>query len=94
MNERETREPQPVSPVRDESALGPGEDLDRKPGGFPHAMIAATAGFAIVLAGLVLFALIDRSVAALIFCALLIPVTILLLRRESSRERNSIHPSR
>ncbi len=94
VNERESKEPEPMSPVRDDSALGPREDLDRTPGGFPHPAMAMTAGFASAIAGLLLFALIGRSVAAVVLCLLLIPVAILLLKRESSRERGSTHPSR
>lgn len=92
VNER--KEPEPMSPVRDDNALGPREDLDRTPGGFPHAAMAMTGGFAIAIAGLLLFALIGRSLAAVVLCVLLIPVAIFLLKRESSRERGSIHPSR
>lgn len=88
------KEPEPMSPVRNDSALGPTEDLDRMPGGFPHPAMAATAGFAILIAGLILYALIGHSVAALVLIALAIPVAIVLLRRESSRERTSRHPSR
>ena len=94
VNERESKEPEPMSPVRDDDALGSREDLDRTPGGFPHPAMAMTAGFAIAISGLLLFALIERSVAAVVLCVLLIPVAILLLKRESSRERGSLHPSR
>jgi hypothetical protein len=94
VNEREAKEPEPMSPVRDDSALGPREDLERTAGGFPHPAVALTVGFAIAIAGLLLFALIGRSVVAVVLCILLIPVAIVVSRRESSRERGSLHPSR
>jgi hypothetical protein len=90
----ESKAPEPMSPIRDDGALGPAEDLDREPGGFPHPAMAITAGFAIGIAGLLMFALFDRSVAASVLCVLVIPIVILFLRRESTRERDSIHPSR
>lgn len=70
------------------------EDPDRKPGGFPHSAIAMTAGFVIVIAGLLLYGLIKQSLVMLVVCALLVPVFILVLRREASKERDAIHPSR
>jgi lysylphosphatidylglycerol synthetase-like protein (DUF2156 family) len=46
-------EPSLNSPIRDDSALGEGEDLDRQPDGMPHIVIAATvmatAAFAAIL---------------------------------------------
>ena len=45
------------SPVRDDSALGPTEDLDRDPDGVPHVVIAAVLVGTFAVAGLVLLAL-------------------------------------
>ena len=38
------------SPVRDDEALGPTEDLDREPDGMPHQVIGLTALFSVMLA--------------------------------------------
>ena len=57
-------------------------------------MIAMTAGLVIVIVGLLLYGLMKQSVVMLVVCALLVPVLILVLRREASRERDVIHPSR
>jgi hypothetical protein len=84
----------PVSPVRDDRALGPTEDLDRKPDGFPHPAMAETAGFAIAISGLLLYGLVERSAAALVLCAALVPLMIFLVTREATRKRDPIHPSR
>jgi hypothetical protein len=56
--------------------------------------MAMTAGFVIVIAGLLLYGLIKQSLVILVVCALLVPVFILVLRREASKERDAIHPSR
>lgn len=67
--------------------LEPREDPARPPGGFPHLAVALTAAATIALAALLLFALFGRSVAGVALCFLLIPIAILLLKRESSEER-------
>ncbi len=46
---------EPVSPIRDDRALGRDEDLDRQPDGVPHSVVGLTAGFSTVLALLVAF---------------------------------------
>lgn len=94
VNKRESKRPEAMFPPRNDGVVRPPEDRDRKPGGFPHPMMAVTAGLAIGSAGLLLLALSDRSVAAAVLCVLLIPIVIVLMKRESGRERDSIHPSR
>jgi len=54
--------------------------------------MAMTVGFVIVIAGLLLYGLIKQSLVILVVCALLVPVYILVLRREASKERDAIHP--
>src|SRR5262245_22786294 len=45
-----TAEPEPMSPIRDDHALGPTEDLDREPDGVPHGIVGRTVLGAYVLA--------------------------------------------
>lgn len=84
----------PVSPIRDESALGPTEDLDRKPGGFPHRMMAATGLLLLATVIVIFVALEASSVAALLIGVVAVFAVVAVLRRESSSERDHIHPSR
>lgn len=56
-----TRYEHPMSPVRDDTALSPAEDLDREPDGIPHSVIAGTAGMLFVIAAL-LFGLLTGHV--------------------------------
>ena len=85
-------------PVRDESRLGPTEDLDREPDGVPHAVVGATAGFAVVLAILLASVWFVSSwtmragVAILVVLAL--PVVVSSLSRKADRDRDHAHPSR
>jgi hypothetical protein len=94
--------PEPIvpiqSPVRDESRLGPTEDLDREPDGVPHAVVGATAGFAVVLALLVAAVWIVGSWTmrvgmAIIVCAA-VPVITTSLKHKADRDRDHLHPSR
>jgi hypothetical protein len=94
--------PEPIepiyAPVRDASKLGPTEDLDREPDGVPHAVVGATAGFAVVLALLVASAWFVSSwpmrlaVALLVFMA--VPVVVTSLKHKADRDRDHVHPSR
>ena len=94
--------PEPIAPVyapiRDESKLGETEDLDREPDGVPHAVVGATAGFAVVLVILVASAwfvstwTMRVAVAILIFLA--VPVVVTSLKHKADRERDHLHPSR
>ena len=86
------------SPVRDDAALGPTEDLDRRPDGVPHAVVGLTALFSVMLAMLIAFmflagGMISR-IAAVVLAVLAVPVIVTTLRRKASRERDRIHPSR
>lgn len=90
--------PEAHGPVRDERMLGPTEDLDRSPDGVPHKVVGLTAGFSVVLAVLVaaLF-LTGHAVgvgAALLICAIAIPVLVGSLRKKAATHRDQLHPSR
>lgn len=86
------------SPVRDDEALGPTEDLDREPDGMPHHVIGLTALFSVMLAMLVGFMVLAGGtvsrVAAVILALLAIPVLVSTLRRRSDQGRDQLHPSR
>ena len=86
------------SPVRDDEALGPTEDLDREPDGMPHQVIGLTVLFSVMLAMLVAFMVLAGGtvsrVAAVILVVLAVPVLVSSLRRRSDRDRDQIHPSR
>jgi hypothetical protein len=87
-----------MSPVRDDDALGPSEDLDRQPDGAPHEVIGLTAFFTVLLAMLVavMFAT-GRPlghVAAIVLAVLAIPVVVSVLRKRAARDRDQQHPSR
>jgi hypothetical protein len=84
----------PVSPVRDDHALGATEDLDRKPGGFPHRMMAATGILLLGTVIVIFVALEASSIAAFLVGILAIFSVVAVLRRESSSERDHVHPSR
>lgn len=86
------------SPVRDEEALGPTEDLDREPDGVPHSVIGLTALFSVMLAMLIAFMVLAGGtvsrVAAVVLALLAIPVLVSTLRGKARRGRDSLHPSR
>ena len=86
------------SPVRDDAALGPPEDLDREPDGVPHHVIGLTALFSVMLAMLVAFMFLTGGaitrVAAIVLALLAIPVLVSSLRRRADRDRDQLHPSR
>lgn len=86
------------SPVRDDDALGPTEDLDREPDGVPHHVIGLTALFSVMLAMLVGFMILTGGtisrVAAVILAVLAIPVLVSSLRKRADRDRDDLHPSR
>jgi hypothetical protein len=88
----------PKAPVRDDSALGPTEDLDREPDGVPHAVVGLTALFSVMLAMLVGFMFIAGGtvsrVAAVVLVLLAVPVLVSTLRRRAARDRDQLHPSR
>lgn len=86
------------SPVRDDAALGPTEDLDRQPDGVPHAVVGLTALFSVMLAMLIAFMFLGGGtisrIAAVILALLAVPVIVSTLRRKANRERDRVHPSR
>jgi hypothetical protein len=86
------------SPVRDDDALGPTEDLDRQPDGMPHHVIGLTALFSVMLAMLVGFMILAGGtvsrIAAVILALLAIPVLVSSLRKRADRGRDVLHPSR
>jgi hypothetical protein len=89
---------EPHNPVRDDSKLAPGEDLDREPDGVPHGVVGMTAGFSVLLAALVAFMFIVggavAKVAAVLLVLIAIPVLIGSLNKKANRERDRLHPSR
>jgi hypothetical protein len=86
------------SPVRDDTALGAGEDLDRMPDGVPHSVVGMTALFSVMLAMLVAFMILAGGtvarIAAVLIALFAIPVLVSSLRNKAARERDSLHPSR
>jgi hypothetical protein len=86
------------SPVRDDEALGPTEDLDREPDGVPHHVIGLTALFSVMLAMLIAFMILAGGtvsrVAAVLLALLAIPVLVSTLRGKAARNRDTLHPSR
>lgn len=86
------------SPVRDDEALGPTEDLDREPDGVPHHVIGLTALFSVMLAMLVGFMILAGGtvsrIAAIVLVLLAIPVLVSSLRRRADQDRDQLHPSR
>ncbi len=91
-------DPEPHSPVRDDSQLGPTEDLDRQPDGVPHAVVAQTAAFSVMFAILVLsIFFLDSVVAkagAVLLVLMAVPVMVKKLNKKAQRERDHQHPSR
>ncbi len=90
---------QPImSPVRDDDALGPTEDLDREPDGMPHGVLGMTAFFAVVVAMLIMFMFLTGKtvghVAAIILALLAIPTIVSTMRKRADRSRDHLHPSR
>ncbi len=86
------------SPVRDDDALGPTEDLDREPDGVPHHVIGLTALFSVMLAMLIGFMVLAGGtvsrIAAIVLAVLAIPVLVSTLRGKAARSRDTLHPSR
>ena len=91
-------EPEPHSPVRDDTKLSPTEDLDREPDGVPHNVVGLTALFSVMLAMLVAFMfLTGRGVtrgAAVVLAVIAIPMLVSMLHKKADRERDHVHPSR
>lgn len=94
----ETVEPQVHAPVRDDSALGETEDLDREPDGVPHAVVGLTAFFSVMFSLLVLCVFFIGStvgkIGAIMLLVLAVPVMVGKLKKKSDRDRDHVHPSR
>jgi hypothetical protein len=88
----------PRAPVRDDSALGPTEDLDRDLDGIPHDVVGLTAFFSVLLAMVLTFMFLAGHtvgrVAAVIIALAAIPVLVTTLRKRAERHRDHLHPSR
>ena len=88
----------PQSPVRDDTAIAPTEDLDRQPDGAPHMMIGWTALAAVLgamaVAFMVLTGVTAALVAAIVLIVLGIPVLVSRLSKQGERDRDRLHPSR
>ena len=86
------------SPVRDDTALGKDEDLDREPDGVPHDVVGYTALFSVFLAMLLAFMVLTHKVvvqiAAIVIAVIAIPVLVSTLRKRADRDRDRLHPSR
>ena len=85
------------APVRDDTSLGPTEDLDREPDGVPHDVVGLSALFSVLFAAVVLGMWLSGStgrVAAVAMCMVGIPLLVSNLRQRSERERDQAHPSR
>jgi hypothetical protein len=89
---------EPHNPVRDDSKLAPGEDLDREPDGVPHRVVGLTALFSVMLAALLAFMFIvggtTSKVAAVVIALMAIPVLVGSLNAKARRDRDHLHPSR
>jgi Flp pilus assembly protein TadB len=94
----EDRHDTPRAPVRDDSALGPTEDLDRDLDGVPHDVVGLTAFFSVLLAMLIAFMVLAGGmvgrIAAVIIAGVATPVVVTTLRRRADRRRDHLHPSR
>jgi hypothetical protein len=89
---------EPYNPVRDDSKLGPTEDIDREPDGVPHSVVGLTALFSVMLAMLVAFMFLSGHIvgriAAVVLVLVAIPTLVGSLRKKAARERDRVHPSR
>lgn len=98
LNRPPETEPEPHSPVRDDSKLSPTEDLDREPDGVPHQVVGLTALFSVMLAMLVAFMFLTghgvTRIAAVALAVIAIPTLVSQLHKKADRERDHVHPSR
>ena len=85
------------APVRDDSATGPSEDLDREPDGVPHSVVGMTAFFSVIFALLVFTMFVIHSsvgkVGAALLLVLAVPVLVKKLNKKAKRDRDHVHPS-
>lgn len=84
----------PQYPVRDETKLGPTEDLDREPDGAPHALFAVLALVLVVFAALLFVLSTERKLDDVVVIAIAVPALIFSLSRFARRRRDRRHPSR
>ena len=91
-------EPSVNSPVRDDSALGNGEDLDRQPDGVPHIVIAATVMATGAFAAILLMLLAGHvprhpgATIAVVIASLAIGIAVAVAAYRGRRD--AAHPSR
>jgi uncharacterized membrane protein YccF (DUF307 family) len=84
----------PVSPVRDETSLGPPEVQNRELDGVPHDVVGLSALFSVLFAAVVLGMWLSGStgrIAAVAICMVGVPMMVSNLRARSERERNQHH---
>src|SRR5262249_34177465 len=81
-----------TAPIRDDTHLGPSEDLDREPDGVPHSVVGLTAFFAVFLALLLGAMFILGSwtgkVGAFILLVTAVPTIVGRLNRKADRDRD------
>ena len=88
----------PHSPVRDDAALGPTEDLDRQPDGVPHRVIGLALLGSLVLAAIVLLLLsghASRHPGAVVALLVTIPsaIAVAIALGRAWRKPGASHPS-
>ena len=82
------------APIRDDSRLGPTEDLDREPDGFPHIAFGLLMFTSLILAGLVMVLWRRSEMLALVLLAIGVPALIFRITRNADHSRDRTHPSR
>jgi hypothetical protein len=85
----------PVSPVHDESTVGPTEQ-NRELDGVPHDVVGLSALFSVLFAAVVLGMWLSGPtgrIAAVAICMVGVPMMVSNLRQRSERERNQHHSS-
>jgi hypothetical protein len=70
------------------------EDPDRLPDGIPHAVIALTAGYAVLIAIALVIAFAGDHPVLGALAAVITPTIVWKLVQKSERERDVVHPSR
>ena len=89
---------QHLAPTRDETSVGPTENVDRDPDGVPHDVVGLSALFSFLLAALVLGMWLTGSttgrVSAIALLVFGVPMLVSGLRERSERERDRNHSSR
>ena len=83
---------QHLAPTRDETSVGPTENVDRDPDGVPHDVVGLSALFSFLLAALVLGMWLTGSttgrVSAIALLVFGVPMLVSGLRERADRERD------